>query len=82
MIFNVGKLDVGGLLCCECKAATWRMSSSVSCLAIERPYIFCLIISSNCQRILTLLPSVATGALVVTQTWICYSIDTSLMLAL
>lgn len=40
---------------------------SVSCLAIERPSMFCLIISNNCQRNLTLLPSVASGVLVVSQ---------------
>lgn len=41
---------------------------SVSCLAIERPSMFYLIISNNCQRNLTLSLSVASGALVVTQT--------------
>lgn len=41
---------------------------SLSCLAIERPSMFCLIISNNCQRNLTLLPSIARGALIVTQT--------------
>lgn len=55
---------------------------SVSCLEIERVSMFYLIISNNCQRNLSLLPLVVSGVLVVTNVWICYSLDTSLMLAL
>lgn len=55
---------------------------SVSCLEIERVSMFYLIISNNCQRNLSLLPLVVSGVLVVTDVWICYSLDTSLMLAL
>lgn len=55
---------------------------SVSCLEIERLSMFYLIISNNCQRNLSLLPLVVSGVLVVTDVRICYSLDTSLMLAL
>lgn len=41
---------------------------SVSCIEIERLSMFYLIISSNCQSNLSLLPLVVSGALVVTQT--------------